>query len=483
MVMCKKGRFIGIQSLSCMSALFIGLMPVQLQAASNGNDGEVMDADSTSLMPPARSGECYGKVRVPAQYKTELIDVITKQATNSFAITAPKFKDSSKRVLVKDGYNKLKAVQPVVEKVNDVFLVSPATTRWVRGSTKGTLPITDGDKRDLITAGVNLSDVAVGSCVYEHYKAPSVTSTNEQVLVSQASEKIEVQDARFVKGNENVLVKAAHNRIVEVPAVFKDVDERVLVEPATSVWKVGTGPIQRINNLTGEIMCRVDVPAVYKTVKKSVVDIAPVITKAATPAEYKKFDTEKLVSDAKEVRTAIPAEYKTMTKKSFDGEGSFSWLDRKSASAVNGEATGRVLCNTAVPAVEIAFERTAVTTAGRVLKEAVPAKYRQVDIVELVQDSTSNSVPVAAVSTKVEKRSKIRDARFEWQPILCETNMTNDVIERVQQALKDNGYSVGSVDGVLGKGTYRAVERYQSDKKLPQGGMTLETIRSLGVSL
>ena len=481
MVMYKKGRFVGIQSLSCMSVLLIGLAPVQVQAASD--DSEVMAADATSLMPPARSGECYGKVRVPAQYKTELIDVITKQATNSFAITAPKFKDSSKRVLVKDGYNKLKAVQPVVATVNDVFVASPATTRWVRGSTNGTLPITDGDKRDLSAAGINLSDVAVGSCVYEHYRAPTVISTNEQVLVSQASEKIEVQDAKFVKGSENVMVQAAHNRVIEVPAVFKNVDERVLIEPATSIWKTGTGPIQRINNLTGEIMCRVDVPAVYKIVKKSVVNIAPLVSKITKPAEYKKFDTEKLVSDAKEIRTAIPAVYKTMIKNSVDGEGSFSWLDRKSANAVNGEATGRVLCNTAIPATEIKFERTTVTTVGRVLKEAVPAKYREVEIVELVQDSMSSSVPIAAVSSKVEKRTKISDASFEWQPVLCETNMTKDVVARVQQALKDNGYSVGLIDGVLGKGTYSAVERYQGDKKMSRGGITLETIKALGVNL
>ena len=481
MVMYKKGRFFGIQSLSCMSVLLIGLAPVQVHAASN--DGEVMDADVTSLMPPARSGECYGKVRVPAQYKTELIDVITKQATNSFAISPPKFKASSKRVMVKPGYNKLTAVQPVVATVNDVFVVTPASTRWVRGSTKGTLPITAGDKRDLGAAGIDMSDVAVGSCVYEHYKAPNVTSTSEQVLVSQVSEKIEVQDAKFEKSTENVLIKAAHNRVVEVPAVFKSVDERVLVEPATSVWKTGTGPIQRINNLTGEIMCRVDVPAVYKTVKKSVVDIAPIVTKVAKPAEYKKFDIEKLVADAKEVRTAIPAVYKTMLKKSVDGEGSYAWLDRKSTSKVNGEATGRVLCNTAVPASEIKFKRTTVTTAGRVLKEAVPAKYRQVETVELVADAASTAVPIAAVSSKVEKRTKISDARFEWQPVLCETNMTKDVVARVQQALKDNGYTVGSIDGVLGKGTYRAVERYQGDKKLSRGGITLETIKALGVNL
>jgi len=478
MLVNKKGRFIGIQSLSCLSVLVVGMAPVQVHAA----DGEV-DADSMSLMPPARSGECYGKVRVPAQYKTESVNVITKQATNSFAITGAKFKDGTKKVLIQDGYKKLTAVQPVVTKVNDVFQVSPAKTQWVRGSAKGTIPMTDGDKRDLSAAGVNISDVAVGSCIYEHYKAPVTVNTEEQVLVSQASEKIEVQDAKFQKASENVMVKAGYNRIIEVPAVFKEVDERVLVEPATSVWKKGTGPIQRINNLTGEIMCRVDVPAVYKTVQKKVIDVAPVVTRVAQPAEYKKFDTQQLLGDAKVVRTAIPAVYKTMEKKTPNGAGSFNWLERKSSSAANGEATGRVLCHTETPAKEIKYTRTIVSTPGRVVEETIPAKYREVAVQNLQTDAASSSVPIAAVSSTVEKRIKVSDARFEWQPILCETNMTGDVVSRVQQALKDNGYAVGAIDGVLGKGTFRAIERYQGDKSLSRGGITLETMKSLGVSL
>ena len=482
MVVNKKSRFIGIQSLSCMSVLLVGLLPMQIIAATENSQTNV-SADSSSLMPPARSGECYGKVQVPAQYKTESIDVVTKQASNSFSITGPKFKDSATRVMIKDGYTKLAAVQPVTDEANDEFQVSPASTRWVRGSIDGTIPMTEGDKRDLSVAGLNLTDVDSGSCVYEHYKAPVMVDVSEQVLISQASEKIEVQGATFRKGSENVLIKSAYNRMIEVPAVFKEVDDRVLVEPATSVWKKGTGPIQRINNLTGEIMCRVDVPAVYKNVKKQVIATAPLVTKVAQPAQYKTINIEKLVTDAKEVRTAIPAVYKAMSKNRVESEASFSWLDRKSSSVVNGKATGRVLCNQAIPATTISYKRTVVTTPGRVVKTTEEPRFREVSVVELLQDSASASVPLAAVSSKLEKRTKISDARFEWQPILCETNMTKDVVARLQQSLKDNGYTVGSIDGILGRGTYRAIERYQGDKNLSRGGITMETIKALGVSL
>ena len=478
----KKSRFVGVQSLSCLSMLLVVLTPMQAQAATE-DAAVAMSADSTSLMPPARSGECYGKVQVPAQYKTESIDVITKQASNSFAITGPKFKDSAKRVLIKDAYTKLTAIQPVTEEVNDIFEVSAAATRWVRGDLESSIPMTAGDKSDMVAAGVSLDDVEAGTCMYEHYKEPVIVDEAEQVLISQASESIEVQEATFRKGTENVLIKSSFNRMVEVPAVFKEIDDRVLVEPATSVWKKGTGPIQRINNLTGEIMCRVDVPAVYESIKKQVISTAPSVKKVAQPAQYKIINVDKLVNDAKEIRTPIAAVYKTMIKKRVDGEASFSWLNRKSASAANGKPTGRVLCNQAIPAQTIAYKRKVVTAPGRVVKTTEDPRYREVSIVELVQDSSSQSVPIAAESTKYEKRIKVSDARFEWQPILCETNVTNAVVTRLQQSLKDNGYSVGSIDGILGKGTYRAIERYQSDKNLSRGGITMETIKALGVSL
>lgn len=39
------------------------------------------------------------------------------------------------------------------------------------------------------------------------------------------------------------------------------------------------------------------------------------------------------------------------------------------------------------------------------------------------------------------------------------------------------------IDGLLGPGTRRALEDYQSERGLPTGGLTLETVESLEVAL
>ena len=126
-------------------------------------------------------------------------------------------------------------------------------------------------------------------------------------------------------------MKPASERIVEVPAVYDTVNETVVDRPAHTVWKKGTGPIQKVDYATGEIMCLVEVPATYKTVTKTVIKTPATTRKieipaeyttvkkqvmktpsttreVAIPAEYQVVETQKLVSPAQERRVQIPAE-------------------------------------------------------------------------------------------------------------------------------------------------------------------------------
>jgi len=56
-------------------------------------------------------------------------------------------------------------------------------------------------------------------------------------------------------------------------------------------------------------------------------------------------------------------------------------------------------------------------------------------------------------------------------------------VTRVQQKLREAGYNPGSIDGVIGGGTLRAVDNYQREKSLPRGGLTIRTLDALGVKL
>lgn len=463
--------------------LFSAGIPVLFYGLVAGTASAQSKPMVAEILPPAKSGECYAKVSVPAKYRTEMVDVLLKEPTERYQITPANFENRTKRVMTREASSTLKAVQPVLEVEQDKFLVSPASTRWVRDSLKGGVPLSEGEKRDLSLAGVKVEEVPVGSCLYEHYREATVKQVPNQVLISEATEKLSTTPAKYRKGSESVLVKAAFKRLIEVPAVFKKKSDRVLVEAAHSVWQKGTGLIQKIDNDTGEIMCRVDVPAQYKTVDVSVIGTAPLVTSVTEQAVYKTINIEKLDSDAVEARDPVAAQFKTMNKEQIQAPGGFTWTASRAGADSDGKHTGRVVCNQASPANEIAYERTVVKTAGRFERVKVEAAFEDVSVTELVADAASVKVPVPGVNSKVERKVKIEDSRFEWQAVLCETNTNGGIISRLQTALKDEGFAVGSIDGVIGQSTLTALQKYQQKNKLAEGGVTMESMKALGVEL
>jgi peptidoglycan hydrolase-like protein with peptidoglycan-binding domain len=61
--------------------------------------------------------------------------------------------------------------------------------------------------------------------------------------------------------------------------------------------------------------------------------------------------------------------------------------------------------------------------------------------------------------------------------------MNKEVIAKIQDALNNSGYQAGKPDGVLGKGTKNALDKFQRDNSLATGGLTYETLDALKVSL
>lgn len=134
----------------------------------------------------------------------------------------------------------------------------------------------------------------------------------EQVLVREATTQLEVVPARFETVTEQVLVRPAETRLEVVPATYDTVQEQVLLQAGYTTWKIGRGPIERIDTATGEIMCLVEVPPVYDTVEKTVVRTPATIQQVEVPAEYVTVEKQVVVEPAKTVEVAVPAEYRTV---------------------------------------------------------------------------------------------------------------------------------------------------------------------------
>lgn len=183
-------------------------------------------------------------------------------------------------------------------------------------------------------------DIEVSEPEYEWVK--------EKILVKEESEIAEVIPAKYEWRTEKVLVKEAHEHLKTIPAVYETREEKVLVKPAHKEWKKGRGPIEKMDYVTGEIMCLVEVPAEYNTVTKKVLVSAartekvthpavykdvgkyviveqPKIKIKTIPAEYKTVMVKKLVRPAEETKVPVPAEYQTVEKKVKVADSYMEW--------------------------------------------------------------------------------------------------------------------------------------------------------------
>lgn len=245
---------------------------------------------------------------------------------------------------------------------------------------------------------------------------PRYEMVTEQYVVREAYERMEVVPATFRTVTEQVEVAPPSVRYQSTEPVYENVTEQVLEQPARTVWKRGTGPIQRIDNATGEIMCLVEEPAVYKTVTRRVLK---------TPAQVQEIP--------------VPGQVGTVTRQVID-------------------------------------------RPADVRRVVVPEQIGTRTVRKLVEPGGVRRVPIPAQMGSTTVRELVSPARLEWRAVLCQTNMTPDVIGRVQTALANNGYNPGPVNGRLGPETIAALNQYQRSRNLPiDGYLNMETVRSLGV--
>jgi len=416
--------------------------------------GPVLATQDIDVLPEANSGECYAKVLVPPVYKTDSIEVIVTEATEKQEIIPAAYTTSTERVKIKDD------------------------------GLDGKIDVSAGTLADLRSSGINVNGVTPGQCFYEHYKPAEYKETEEKVLIAAASETLSIEEAQFSETEKRVMVKAASKRLIEVPAVFKTVEDKVLIEPAKSVWKKGTGPIMRIDNATGEIMCRIDIPAVYETYKRKAVAAPPLTTTVVVPAEFESVKIATVSDPTREVRTPVPAKFDTITKTERVSSSSIKWIAGSAdTTGLNGKHTGEVVCFTEQAAKFATVDQKVIKTPGSFTSTTVPAVFENIPVRKLVSDARVSKTTVPAIKKDYIKRVKVSDARLEWRPVLCETNTTEDTVSTIQQALADAGFNPGTIDGVLGRGTLDAIEEYQKSKNLAQGGITYDTLEALGVEL
>ena len=439
--------------------------------------------DATTSLPNAKPGECYAKVVIPAQYKTENVEVTVREASVRFETIPAEYQTIEEKVLVKEAAKKIVPVPAEYEITSETVEVVPATKTWLAGRSRKATPASPMLLAAIGESGMKLDELPVGSCLSEFYVPAKYKKEDVKVLKTAAYDKIEVEPAAYEWVEEKVLVKEASKKVVEVPAEFETVTEKVLVKPATTAWKTGRGLVERIDNTTGEIVCLVEIPAQYKTVERKVIKTAATTKEIEIPAEYKVQRVQKLFKPAQERRIKVEPTYETVSKTVMVSDEKFFWHPDWKDKPAEGRATGNTVCLRETEAKMATVEQRKVKTPATIKEVEIPAEYKTVAVRKLLTPAQQKKIEIPAVVETVAKRVKVADERLEWRSVLCETNMTAEIMTDLQKALKAAGFNPGPIDGEIGAQTMRAVDDYQRAKGLERGGLTLSTLQSLGVKI
>jgi hypothetical protein len=371
----------------------------------------------------AKPGECFAKVVRPAQFRTDTVRKLVKEASERIETVPAKYETVKERVLVKEASERIEIVPPVYKAVK--------------------VHVQNEEIQEVVPA------------VYETVK--------ERVLVKEASTRLEEVPAVYGEVEEKVMVKPASRKAIEVPPVYETVTEKKLVRESYTTWKPGSQTaIQKLDPTTGEIMCLVEVPAEYQNITRQVLKTPGGVRYEDIPAEYQTVKKTILKTPVTTRTVQIPAEY---------GEREVTKLVKQAS--------------TVTKVVPVNYEREIMTQVQSATEKriAIPAEYAEREVTKLAAPAREVRVAIPAEYANVPQEVLVCPVQEYWTQLLCDENTTPAKVAEIQKALKAAGFDPGSSNGELDVATMKAVVDYQKAKGLPQDGfLNIQTVSALGVS-
>lgn len=456
----------------------------ELTAMQSTPVADTVSAEGDLLPVDAKSGECYARVWVEPEFKTVSQTVLAKEASEKVSIIPARYEMVTEQVLVSEADYRIETMPATYRTETEQRLVSAASKHWMTDLGHGAAPAS----HELLTAaqngGIDLDSAAPGMCYHEHYVPAKYEYENETVLLKAAYETVSVSEPEYRMVEKQVLVKEASKVLKTVPAQYATETEQVVDVAAHTIWKKGTGPIQKIDEATGEIMCLVEVPTTYKTVSRRVL-ASPATTEVVDVlAVYKTVQVRELVSGAQEIRNEVPATYDTVKVKKLVSDVAFVWHEVHNREHPAATRTGNKICLTEHPAVYETVASTVVDTPASSHRVEIPAVYKTVEVNKLVAQAQEVREEIPAEYNTVVSQELAAEGFMEWRSILCKTNMTTSTVADIQRALMQRDYNPGVIDGVIGADTVGAMNAFQHDNQLPVDKyINMETVKALGVNL
>jgi len=374
-------------------------------------------------------------------------------------------------------------------------VIRPAPVRVYKKQVQPRRVYRQGPKRR--SNGLGLPAAKAGQCFAKVLVPAKYQTKARRVLIQGARSKhVLVRSPQYRWTNKRVQTRKAYYRTRTIPAQYKTTTRRVLVKPAYNTWRRGHGAITRIDNMTGQIMCRVQVPAVYKNVSRRVL-VRPVQKiRTLVPATYKTVKQKQFVAPALYKTVHTPARYKTQNYRVKTSSARHVWRG--------------VLCQTNAPKH---YKNKSYRAAPKQYRQAPRKQYRKAVVrtapkrQQYRQNSGISYSSYLAVMNAGSSKTKLNSAKkMNKRSVLKKRKMKSvapksvapkkvskqdttqakkatkqSIVMGIQKALKAKGFNPGSMDGKMGPGTAAALKAFQSSRGLPVGQLSKDTFRALGL--
>ncbi len=269
-----------------------------LRTAKNGG----ADLDS------AKPGQCFAEHFKPAQYKTVAERVMVTEPSENITLNAAKYEWVEQRVMVEPASRKLVEVPAVFETVQEKIKVEDAKTVWKKGH--GPIQKIDAASGEIM-------------CLVE---VPAVYKTlSKRVMKTPATSRVLEQPARYETIRVRKLVADASEIRTSVPGKYKDISKTVKTSDASHSWHSVAATGSNFGKRTGNVVCLQSTPAKIASVTRKVVKQPASVKRVEIPAKYETKRVSRLVSDAREVRTAVPAQTKEVVKRIKTSDERLEW--------------------------------------------------------------------------------------------------------------------------------------------------------------
>lgn len=436
--------------------------------------------DNTINLPDAQPGECYAKAITPPVFKQKTEEVVLQEESERIETIEAEYETVERVLIVKEASEILNVREATYTTVVEELEISSAEQRWMSTVNGQVVPASPDMLAHIASSGVDLGSAGPGACFTEYFIEAQYEMQDQQVLVKPSEEKITIIPAEFESVEEQIEIKEASVEIIDVPAVYRTESESVLVEPARTIWE-SCGTVERSDNSAGEIMCLNQVPERYETLTKTVLD-TPATTKTVNvPAEFQTIQVQRLVKPSEIVTETVPAQFETVSKRVKIQEPQFFWLAKDAEVEDTATPTGRVVCLDVKPAEFTSIERIEIAEPATTVTEKIPAEYESIAAQQLITPASERRIVIPARTRTVTSREQTEPGKLEWRQVLCEKDMTPEIIASIQRALQREGFNPGPADGVAGRNTFDAVEKFQTENGLGRGGITFEALEKLQV--